>query len=51
MSFLFGMGNREEPSTTAKTVDESWMATTVEALVERAPAFAEGAPAQEHNVI
>ena len=39
--FLFGMANREEPSTTDKTVDENWMATTVEALVERAPAFAE----------
>jgi sarcosine oxidase, subunit beta len=37
--FLFGMGNREEPSSTDKTVDESWLATTVEALVERAPAF------------
>jgi sarcosine oxidase subunit beta len=39
--FLFGMANREEPSMTDKTVDENWMATTVEALVERAPAFAE----------
>ena len=39
--FLFGMANREEPSTTDKTVDEDWMVTTVEALVERAPAFAE----------
>jgi sarcosine oxidase subunit beta len=37
--FLFGMANREEPSTTDKTVDENWMATTVETLVERAPAF------------
>jgi sarcosine oxidase subunit beta len=37
--FLFGMANRDEPSTTNKTVDESWMATTVEALVARAPAF------------
>ena len=39
--FLFGMANRDEPSTTAKTVDDDWMATTVEALVDRAPAFAE----------
>ncbi|MDQ3226231.1 MAG: FAD-binding oxidoreductase [Chloroflexota bacterium] len=39
--FLFGMGNRAEPSTTNKTVDEGWMATTVEALVARVPAFAE----------
>jgi sarcosine oxidase, subunit beta len=39
--FLFGMGNREEPSSFVKTVDEEWMITTVEALVSRAPAFAE----------
>ena len=39
--FLFGMANRAEPSSTNKTVDESWLATTVEALVARAPAFAE----------
>jgi sarcosine oxidase, subunit beta len=39
--FLFGMGNREEPSSFTKTVDEEWMITTVEALVSRAPAFAE----------
>jgi sarcosine oxidase subunit beta len=37
--FLFGMGNREEPSSFNKTVDEEWMITTVEALVARAPAF------------
>jgi sarcosine oxidase subunit beta len=37
--FLFGMANRDEPSTTTKAVDEDWMATTVEALVARAPAF------------
>jgi sarcosine oxidase subunit beta len=37
--FLFGMGNRDEPSSLNKTVDEEWMATTVEALVARAPAF------------
>jgi sarcosine oxidase subunit beta len=39
--FLFGMANREEPSSWDKTVDETWLATTVEALVTRAPAFAE----------
>jgi sarcosine oxidase subunit beta len=39
--FLFGMADREEPSSINKTVDEGWMATTVEALVERAPAFAD----------
>lgn len=39
--FLFGMANREEPSNFDKTVDESWMVTTVEALVARAPAFEE----------
>ncbi|MCC6944628.1 MAG: FAD-binding oxidoreductase [Thermomicrobiales bacterium] len=37
--FLFGMGNRDEPSTFEKTVDEEWMGVTVEALVERCPAF------------
>lgn len=37
--FLFGMGNREEPSSFNKTVDEDWMITTVEALVKRCPAF------------
>src|SRR5690606_12669935 len=31
--FLFGMANREEPSSFNKTVDEDWMVTTVEALV------------------
>ncbi len=39
--FLFGMANREEPSSFDKTVDEAWMMTTVEALVARAPAFEE----------
>ena len=39
--FLFGMGNREEPSSVDKTVDEAWMVTNVEALVARAPAFEE----------
>ena len=37
--FLFGMGNRAEPSSFTKTVDEEWMLTTVEALVGRAPIF------------
>jgi sarcosine oxidase subunit beta len=37
--FLFGMGNRDELSTTDKTVDEAWMVTNVEALVARCPAF------------
>jgi sarcosine oxidase subunit beta len=39
--FLFGMGNRAEPSSFNKTVDDEWMVTNVEALVERAPAFAD----------
>ena len=39
--FLFGMANRAEPPGFDKTVDEDWMATTVEALVARAPAFEE----------
>lgn len=39
--FLFGMGNREEPSSFDKTVDEDWMVTNVEALVARAPVFEE----------
>ena len=39
--FLFGMGNRDEAVGFDKTVDDDWMATTVEALVARAPAFAD----------
>lgn len=39
--FLFGMGDRDEPSSFNKTVDESWMVANVEALINRAPAFAE----------
>jgi sarcosine oxidase subunit beta len=39
--FLFGMGNRAEPSSFDKTVDEEWMLAVVEKLVERAPAFEE----------
>jgi sarcosine oxidase subunit beta len=37
--FLFGMGDRDEPPGAPKTVDEAWMVTTIEALVERFPAF------------
>jgi sarcosine oxidase subunit beta len=37
--FLFGMGDPDEPSSFNKTVDEDWMMTTVERLVERAPVF------------
>ena len=39
--FLFGMGDPDEPSSTTKTVDDAWLATTVERLIERAPAFAD----------
>jgi len=39
--FLFGMADRGEASSSNKTVDENWMATTVEALVARIPDFAE----------
>lgn len=38
--FLFGMSNPDEPSSENKSMDESWTATAVEALVDRAPAFA-----------
>jgi sarcosine oxidase subunit beta len=37
--FLFGMADRNEPSSFNKAVDDGWMLTTIEALVERAPAF------------
>jgi sarcosine oxidase subunit beta len=37
--FLFGMSNKDEPSSDNKAVDEDWMAATVEALIERAPVF------------
>ncbi|HLI52290.1 MAG TPA: FAD-binding oxidoreductase [Thermomicrobiaceae bacterium] len=37
--FLFGMSNPDEPASEVKTVDDSWMVRTVEALCERAPAF------------
>lgn len=41
--FLFGMGNREEPSGFDKSVDDDWLVTNVEALVARAPAFVDAA--------
>ena len=41
--FLFGMSNKDEPSSENKVVDDEWMATTVEALVERAPVFEQAA--------
>jgi sarcosine oxidase subunit beta len=37
--FLFGMADRDEPSSVNKAVDDAWMVRTVEALIERAPAF------------
>ncbi|MCC6791240.1 MAG: FAD-binding oxidoreductase [Thermomicrobiales bacterium] len=37
--FLFGMADRNEPTSFNKAVDDEWMIRTVEALVERAPAF------------
>lgn len=37
--FLFGMSNKDEPTSDNKSVDDDWMATTVEALIERAPVF------------
>lgn len=39
--FLFGMADPDEPAGYNKSVDDEWMVTTVEALVERAPIFAE----------
>ena len=39
--FLFGMGNPDEAPGFDKTVDDAWMMTTVERLVQRAPAFAD----------
>ena len=41
--FLTGMGNRDEPSSFNKTVDEAWMMTNVENLIRRAPAFEDAA--------
>lgn len=39
--FLFGMSNPNEPPSDNKTVDDEWMYTNIEALIERAPVFAE----------
>ncbi len=39
--FLFGMSDPDEPISSNKTVDQDWLLKTVEALVHRAPAFAE----------
>lgn len=41
--FLFGMTNPDEPSSENKSVDDTWLVKTVEALVARAPVF-EDAP-------
>ena len=38
--FLFGMSDPDEPVSWNKSVDQSWLTKTVNALVERAPAFA-----------
>ena len=37
--FLFGMARKDQAAGWDKTIDEPWMAATVEALVNRAPAF------------
>jgi sarcosine oxidase subunit beta len=39
--FLFGMSNSDEPTSDNKHVDDDWMFTTIEALVERTPIFAD----------
>lgn len=39
--FLFGMSNPDEPPSDNKTVDDEWMYTNIEALIHRAPVFAE----------
>jgi sarcosine oxidase, subunit beta len=39
--FLFGMSNPDEPPSDNKTVDDEWMYHNIEALVERAPVFAD----------
>jgi sarcosine oxidase subunit beta len=41
--FLFGMSDPGEPPSDNKSVDDDWMATTVEALIERAPVFEDAA--------
>lgn len=38
--FLFGMSDPDEPISWNKSVDQSWLVRTVDALVERAPIFA-----------
>ena len=38
--FLFGMSDPDEPVSWNKSVDQSWLVKTVDALVERAPVFA-----------
>ncbi|CAN5706196.1 FAD-binding oxidoreductase [soil metagenome] len=38
--FLFGMSDPDEPPSWNKSVDQSWLVTTVDALAELAPAFA-----------
>lgn len=38
--FLFGMSDPDEPPSWNKSVDQEWLVKTVDALVERAPAFA-----------
>jgi sarcosine oxidase subunit beta len=41
--FLFGMSNEDEPTSEVKSVDDDWLATTVEALIARAPVFEDAA--------
>ncbi len=38
--FLFGMSDPDEPVSWNKSVDQAWLVKTVDALVERAPVFA-----------
>ncbi|CAN5252650.1 FAD-binding oxidoreductase [soil metagenome] len=37
--FLFGMSNPDEPPSDNKSVDDDWMYTNIEALIERVPIF------------
>jgi sarcosine oxidase subunit beta len=39
--FLFGMSNPDEPPSDNKSVDDDWMYTNIEALIERVPIFEE----------
>jgi sarcosine oxidase subunit beta len=39
--FLFGMTDPDEPVSWNKSVDQEWLVKTVDALIKRAPAFAE----------